>query len=77
MDLEEKFNPWNVENLEEFHFYCCPECEFRIGIKGEFINHAVVKHPRSHDVIDKLEGKKNLDEHKVKKESIDDIEIIL
>ena len=22
-------NPWLVENIEAFNFYCCPECDFQ------------------------------------------------
>ena len=29
-------NPWEVPNLEEFLFYCCPECDHKIkGLYGE------------------------------------------
>ena len=59
-EFEEKFNPWSIESLEDFHFYCCPQCEFRNLSKSEFIKHAVMEHPDSQDVIDKLEGKKGI-----------------
>ena len=57
-EFEDKYNPWEVQNLEQFHYYCCPECDFRNLDKSVFIKHACMDHPRSHDVIDKLEGKK-------------------
>ena len=28
------FNPWHVESIEAFNFYCCPECVYRV--KGHF-----------------------------------------
>ena len=56
MDIEEKYNPWNVSNLEEFLYYCCPECDCRILSRSDFINHAVINHPRSQDIIDTLEA---------------------
>ena len=56
-EFEEKFNPWSIESLEDFHFYCCPQCEFRNLSKSEFIKHAVMEHPDSQDVIDKFRRK--------------------
>ena len=43
---EDKYNPWNVIQLEEFLFFCCPECDDRSPTKAIFINHALVEHPR-------------------------------
>ena len=42
---EKKFNPWDVQSLEEFHYYCCPECPFKNVNKTYFIEHAVTTHP--------------------------------
>ena len=44
----EKYNPWDVNSLDEFikSFYCCPECPNKSENKAEFINHALVEHPR-------------------------------
>ena len=44
-------NPWDVQSLEEFHFYCCPECEDKSFTKEQFINHALQIHPKSHETI--------------------------
>ena len=38
-------NPWAVDSLDNFSFYCCPECDIRSQNKQEFINHAFLKHP--------------------------------
>ena len=38
-------NPWAVDSLDNFTFYCCPECNIRSQNKQEFINHAFSKHP--------------------------------
>ena len=38
-------NPWAVDSLDNFSFYCCPECDIRSQNKQEFINHAFSKHP--------------------------------
>ena len=79
-EFEEKFNPWNIESLEDLHFYCCPQCEFRNLSKSEFIKHAVMEHPDSQDAIDKLEGKKGMksekrDLKKVKVSWVSDLEV--
>ena len=54
MDYEDKFNPWSVSSLEDFRFYCCPECECRNVNRDSFVNHAVIAHPHSKSFIDSL-----------------------
>ena len=39
-------NPWNVEDLNVFLFYWCPECEEKSENKSLFINHALSAHPK-------------------------------
>jgi hypothetical protein len=41
-----KLNPWAVESLEAFLFFCCPECPDRSLTREAFINHALVEHPQ-------------------------------
>ena len=41
-----KHNPWSVENLDEFLYFCCPECDNKTQSKTGFINHAYLNHPR-------------------------------
>ena len=43
---DEKFNPWDVSNLEEFLYFCCPECDTKHPNKPAFINHALIEHPK-------------------------------
>ena len=57
---ENKFNPWDVQSLEEFHYYCCPACPFKNVNKTDFIKHAVTAHPQSQSVIESLEDNKNV-----------------
>ncbi len=38
-------NPWSIEDLNEFLFFCCPQCDHRTKSKPHFLNHALVKHP--------------------------------
>jgi hypothetical protein len=44
-EVDEKINPWAVEQLEDFLFFCCPECPDRSSTKAIFINHALMEHP--------------------------------
>ena len=47
MASEEKIkheNPWGVSNIEEFLYYCCPECDTKQKTKSDFITHAIDAH---------------------------------
>ena len=57
-EFEDKFNPWDVQSLEEFRYYCCPECPSKSVNKTDFIKHAVIFHPESQSVIERLEDNK-------------------
>ena len=41
-------NPWNVDNLDVFLSYWCPECPERSDSKPKFIHHALSSHPKVH-----------------------------
>ena len=47
MDLFTKTeeNPWMVDKLEEFLYFCCPECDEKSQTKDSFLQHALFKHP--------------------------------
>ena len=48
-------DPWNVDTLEEFLYYCCPECkDERIQNKVDFIKHALEVHPKSKVSVTKI-----------------------
>jgi hypothetical protein len=47
-------NPWSVETLEEFHFYCCPECNDRYQSAIKFKAHATFNHPKVSPFFNKL-----------------------
>lgn len=47
--LKNKTNPWEVENLDEYLNYCCPECDHKSKTKGLFISHAFSSHPEAKD----------------------------
>ena len=38
-------NPWMVEQLEDFLFFCCPECDEKCRTKDIFLQHALCHHP--------------------------------
>ena len=40
-------NPWSVRNLEEFQYYCCPECNLKDHSRENFLEHALNQHPNS------------------------------
>ena len=40
-------NPWQVDNIQEFYFLKCPECDFMHKEENYFQNHAVGNHPLS------------------------------
>ena len=50
-----KHNPWNVESLEDFRFYNCPECDHKESIKSDFLKHALNNHPRCGELFDSLD----------------------
>ena len=58
MDCNEKNNPWLVKNLEEFLYFCCPECDLsRDSIyqsKELFLEHALDKHPEAKEALPML-----------------------
>ena len=40
-------NPWIVENIEAFSFYCCPECDFKSKQSDGFKRHALECHNKA------------------------------
>ena len=40
-------NPWKVESIEAFSFYCCPECDFKSKDRYYFKRHAMESHNKS------------------------------
>ena len=78
MEIEEKYNPWNVSNLEEFLYYCCPECDLKDVDRDRFLNHIVIAHPRAKNLIESLNEIKDHDfrpelGYKVKVEMPDEV----
>ena len=49
-------NPWQVDNIQEFYFLKCPECDFMHKEENDFQNHAVGNHPLSVTFFRDVEG---------------------
>ena len=43
--------PWDVNSLDDFRLYCCPECDWKHVHKEPFVNHAVTEHPHAKDKV--------------------------
>ena len=46
-------NPWYVENIDEFLYFCCPECSERNQCKELFLEHALNEHPMAKEYLGK------------------------
>ena len=44
-------NPWNVQSIQEFQFFNCPECDSQIKNLQDFIKHAVKDHEQAKDSL--------------------------
>ena len=42
-------NPWEVDEVAAFSYFCCPECEFKAKAVPTFLSHANENHPRAKD----------------------------
>ena len=55
--MENPVNPWVVAHLEEFLFFCCPECDEKSQSKEYFLEHAIGHHPKAKEVLFKFQVK--------------------
>ena len=46
-------NPWLVNNLDDFLYYCCPECGLKDKSKEIFLQHALEAHPNAKKSLSK------------------------
>ena len=49
-----KTNPWQVPSLDEYLYYCCPECELRTKEYKLFFNHAVALHQSASVLLEEV-----------------------
>ena len=52
------YNPWAVESLENFLYYCCPECDMKNTSREDFLEHALNQHPLVKECLPILTGVK-------------------
>ena len=50
-------NPWVVESIMDFNFFCCPECHFQGKTAKLFEDHALESHPKSKKLFNKTDIK--------------------
>ena len=67
-------NPWSVKSIEEFHFYCCPECTERVQTRESFVRHALEQHPKSKEFLEEYDDEDLSD---IEKEMTEDDEVVL
>ena len=48
-------NPWKVQNISEFVYFCCPECVFRSKEDSSFQAHALQNHVLSRTFFNNVE----------------------
>ena len=46
--------PWGAENLDEFLFYCCPECDDKFKESQNFLDHAMHSHDNSNQDMETM-----------------------
>ena len=54
--------PWIVESLEDFLYYCCPECSGRNQSRDDFLQHALKEHPNAKNYLVPIYVKNEFDE---------------
>ena len=55
--LGSEHNPWNVKNIQEFLYFCCPECGMKDQSQDSFVKHALDIHPDSREFVVNLQIK--------------------
>ena len=74
MMKSEPDNSWCVSTIEEFLYYCCPECDMKHPSREIFLQHAINHHPLSKECLHMLTGVK--DEHFLNDDYMDDDHIM-
>ena len=66
-------NPWQVDDIGIFSFFCCPECNYRGKTVPDFQVHAIINHPNSKDFFERY-GDKYWQEHGEETENVDNMD---
>ena len=45
--IPDELFPWNVSTIEEFLYYCCPECDLKTKNHETFLKHAINVHQKA------------------------------
>ena len=56
-------NPWQVDDIANFSYFCCPECIFKTKTVPDFQVHAIVNHPDAKDFFERY-GDRYWEEHR-------------
>ena len=56
-------NPWAVDNLKDFLYYCCPECEGKVKSLEDFLQHALNQHDLAKEILPKIIVKEEFDDY--------------
>ena len=74
-EIKLELNPWQVSNIEDFLFYCCPECDLKTKDSKNFVTHAQHSHSKSkvllNEVTKNLEVKTELESQNCELDSSD------
>ena len=61
--MDPTISPWNVNKLEDFLHYCCPECEEKNQSRNDFIQHTQNQHPESIAYLFRFHAKEEVLDH--------------
>ena len=67
---ENSWNPWTGKCLEDFLFYCCPECDLKNRERSIFHHHVLNMHPMAKDLFCDTVKKEDEFNASVKTESV-------
>ena len=70
-------NPWEVENIEAFSFYCCPECDFKSKARSYFKRHAMESHNKSKIFFKMSKSENTINKDTLEYKNEDDIENLI
>ena len=52
--MEVTENPWAVNSIHDFSYFCCPDCEHKSQDKQSFVDHALYFHTKEFEVSQKM-----------------------
>ena len=61
-DKSTTMNPWAVNNLKDFLYYCCPECEEKEKSLESFLKHALNHHEKAKQILPNIIVKEEFNE---------------